>query len=446
MVTKCPSPLVTTAWTGSALVTLLALACSASSEEPSEIDRGTDGGSGQPTAIAATNTGSTSGTTTGGIDLESSSTGSGTTTGNTCATASTDATLTKEPVDIILVVDNSGSMQDELLSVEANINDSFGNILLNSDIDYRLIALSRHRNDDNTSLCITQPLSTLTACPAEAPGLSDRFFHYSTKVESNDSFDLLLDTYAAPFQQVCLSACDNADTVGGSDDDNEDNYENAPLGWSQWLRAGAKKVFLEITDDNEDMLAQTFIEQLTQMAPEHFGTASAPTFVFHSITGVAEKTVATDPYLPTEPIVDMECTGNGGDVSSPGVNYQELSILTGGLRLPVCQFTAYSAVFQAIAEDVIVKTDVACEFPIPEAPAGSGEINLDNVAVNYVKGDGSGTEKFGQAAVPAECGPGAFYIQDNTIVLCAEACETIRADPFSSVDVLFTCESQIIIK
>jgi hypothetical protein len=445
MVKSCSSPIANVGL-GVVLTLGASVACSASSEEPSDIARGHDGSGGQPTAVSAITAGSGMGSTGGPVIVTTSSgaTGtSGTTPNGACASTSADAALVKEPVDIILVVDNSGSMDNELESVEANINQNFGTILSASDIDYRLIVLSRHRNDDNTSLCITEPLSTLASCPADAPGVSDRFFHYSTKVESDDSFDLLLDTYEAPFDQPCLSMCDNGET---EEDDNEDKYDNAPDGWSQWLREDAKKVFLEITDANEDMPVATFISELTAMGPEHFGTPDSPSFIFHSITGVAEKATATDPYLPSEPLVVETCTGNGGDVTNAGETYQELSILTGGLRLPVCQFQAYDAVFRAIAEDVIVKTEIACDFAIPEAPAGAGDIDLDNVAVNYVKGDGSGQIKFGQAAAPAECQPEAFYIEGNRIVLCAEACDTVRADPFSMVDVLFTCESQIIIK
>jgi hypothetical protein len=54
--------------------------------------------------------------------------------------------------------------------------------------------------------------------------------------------------------------------------------------------------------------------------------------------------------------------------------------------------------------------------------------------------------KFGQVLSPAACQADAFYIEGGRIVLCAEACSAVRAEPYSSIDVLFTCESQIIIK
>src|SRR5437773_494581 len=52
----------------------------------------------------------------GGLNV--GSTGDSGTAGDTCATTSAGAMLVKQPVDIILVLDNSGSMADELSAVE----------------------------------------------------------------------------------------------------------------------------------------------------------------------------------------------------------------------------------------------------------------------------------------------------------------------------------------
>lgn len=356
--------------------------------------------------------------------------------GGSCAVESADATLVKEPIDIIVILDNSGSMEDELEAVESNINVNFGSILTSSDIDYRLILLSRHRVEGreesesaSTSICVSTPLSGIATCPAPQPVFSERFFQYSTKIESTDSFDVLLDTYEMPVD----------------DSGREEKYDQAPLGWSAWLRPNVKKVILEMTDDDEDMPIDTFVSQLTTMAPEHFGTPDAPTFTFHSIIGVAEKAVPTDPYLPEEGMVSGICTGGGNVVENPGPAYQELSIRTGGLRFPLCQFTGFDVVFRRIAEDVVVKADIACDFAIPDPPAGT-TLDLTKVAVNHVKGDGSGAVRFGQAATLDDCQAQAFYIADDRIVLCPEACTEIQNDAFSSVDVLFTCESTIILK
>jgi hypothetical protein len=152
----------------------------------------------------------------------------------TCATVSAAATLIKEPVDIILVLDNSGSMADELDAVEQNINRNFANILQQSGVDYRVILISRQRKDArseseeaSTSICVSTPLSGLASCPGPKPVNSERFFQYSIKIESTNSFDRILSTYNA-----------------------KDTFSLTKVGWSEWLRPGAKKVFLELTDDN----------------------------------------------------------------------------------------------------------------------------------------------------------------------------------------------------
>ena len=378
--------------------------------------------------------GGTGGSNNGGTGLIIGTGGGGNTsgTGGACARAEAMAELVTEPVDIILLLDNSGSMDDELDAVERNINVNFAQILTDSEVDYRVILISRHRKaardanaEASTSICVEAPLSGLVACPAEDPVFSDRFFHYFTKIESTNSFDVALDTYYPPIAT-----------------DNQDRSDQAPLGWSEWLRAGAKKVFLELSDDNEDMSPDLFIAGLIQEGPEHFGTdPAAPSFVFHSIVGIAEKAVPTDPYLPEEPVNSEECPA----VTTAGETYQELSRRTGGLRFPICGFDAYDVVFRRIAEDVVTRTIVACDFALPAAPAGT-ELVLDNIAVNHVFGDGSGESTLGQVLDPADCGPDAFYFDGDRVVLCPEACDVVRADANAQVEVLFTCESTVIVR
>lgn len=357
--------------------------------------------------------------------------------GEACAEERAEAQVVRQPVDIVLLLDNSGSMSDELGAVEENINVSFASILTSSEVDYRMILISRHREEPrdesdeaSTSICVTSPLSGLSDCDAaEQPEFSPRFFQYSTKLESDDSFDVLLDTYAPPFE----------------DSEREEKFDRAPLGWSEWLRPEAKKVFLEMTDDDEDMSAPEFIEALLALAPEHFGTDPAqPTFVFHSIVGLAEKAAATSPYLPAEPVQPATCTGNDNDVENAGESYQELSRITGGLRFPLCQFDAYDVVFQTIAQDVVLTREIACDLEIPPAPRGR-ELLLSNVAMQYQPGSGARAVLLGQAPSAADCQADAFYIVGNRLNLCPEACTAIRRDRQASFSVLFTCESQLLV-
>ena len=349
----------------------------------------------------------------------------------TCATASAAATLIKEPVDIILVLDNSGSMADELDAVEKNINLNFATILQQSGVDYRVILISRHRKDpraasgeSSTSICVSSPLSGLAVCPGPKPVNSDRFFQYSIKIESTDSFDQILATF----------------------NQRDQKFDSTQVGWSEWLRPGAKKVFLEMTDDNAALPVDTFVQKLAALAPAQFGSDPAhPTFVFHSIIGVKEKAPVTAPYAPDEPIQMATCQGGGDTVANAGLSFQDLSKRTGGLRFPICEFASYDAVFSTIANDVVVKSQLACDFDIPK-PSDGQELDLSKVAVSYTKGGASAPTQFGQAATSAACEANAFYIENNHIFLCPDTCATVKADGAAKVDVLFTCQSTIIVK
>jgi hypothetical protein len=373
-------------------------------------------------------TSSGSGTSSGGtvsVEVPTGGTDSGGTGGTeSCATQKADAKIVRQPVDVVVVIDNSGSMQDEIDAVEQSINVDFANILSASGVDYRVILLSRHEKQNRqTSICVLAPLSGATTCPPtpDMPVFSERFYQYSLKVDSLNSLSLLIDTYDA--------------TV-------PDEFDLAPMGWSAWLRPDAKKVFLEITDDNStEMTSAAFENALFALSPEHFGSPDARRYVFHSIIGLGEKSTVTDPWLPEEEIQTSLCTGNDDTVENAGPVYQELSRLTGGLRFPLCQFTAFDVVFETIANNVTSQASIACEFPIPAAPEDRA-LDLSKVAVSYDPGDGSGPKTFGQAMSPEQCVPEAFYIDEATqqIRLCPAACSSVQGGLMPTIDVLFTCE------
>ena len=225
------------------------------------------------------------------------------------------------------------------------------------------------------------------------------------------------------------------------DGERQDDFELAPGGWSEWLRPGAKKVFLEISDDDSRLDAAEFVASLTALAPESFGADPAqPGFVWHSIVGVAERPVSTDPYAPSDPIETRECTG---DVSNAGATYQELSQLTGGLRFPICAFDGYDAVFRRIASDVVQSSGDACNFAIPAPPAGRA-LDLDKVSVAYQPGNGGAAQQLGQVTSAALCDAGAFLLDDAGVHLCPDACSVVAADDSARVNVLFTCASTVL--
>lgn len=98
-----------------------------------------------------------------------------------------------------------------------------------------------------------------------------------------------------------------------------------------------------------------------------------------------------------------------------------------------------------LAEAVVNTTSIARGFAIP-TPGVGRTVDMDKVAVSYAPGDGSAARVFGQVKDPALCQRDAFLSSEDGITLCPAACDEVRADLHAAVDVLFTCESTVIVR
>ncbi len=346
-----------------------------------------------------------------------------------CAQQSAEATLVKKPVDIIFVIDNSCSMNTENKAVENNVNQNFASIIGASGVDYRVIMLTAYTSGYEVQ--VGPPLGKATG--GSTPQLNPPiFYHYDRTIGSHDSLCRILDTY-----------------------DVDDTHSLSGGGWKNWLRTDALKTFVEITDDgtscsssksgnnysdgNNQSSGTTAGDKwdadLLALDPTQFGTAADRNYIFHSILGIKANSPSTKAYEPTDPFVIQECP-TGVD---PGTAYQQLSILTGGLRFPVCEGSGFDAVFQKIADGVIKGAQVACELDIPAPPQGE-EIDLGSIRMNYTPGGGGADILLEQVPNLAACKSNAFYIETDKIKLCPDSCTTIQADNSAKLSTLFGCK------
>jgi hypothetical protein len=143
---------------------------------------------------------------------------------------------------------------------------------------------------------------------------------------------------------------------------------------------------------------------------------------------------STAAWLPTDPIQSDVCSTAKG----AGMGYQALSVRTGGLRYPVCEWESYDVVFTELAEGIIESAEVACSLPIPDAPPGE-TIDLDTVSVEYFPPVGPPI-KLNRVDSLAQCTSDSFYLEGEMIHLCPESCAAVNAGgEGGKLVVLFDC-------
>jgi len=385
--------------------------------------------------------------------------------GGTCATGSEEAVAL--PVDIIIAVDQSASTGEERDAIQANINTNMVEILEASGLDYRVILIN-----SSSALCPGAPLGDPSDCLADNP---PRYYRIPHPVNNSDALTLLLWTYD-----------------GFSKRPNSCVQNDAPeLRWRDFLRFDALKVFIVFSDDDPTSFTASggppscrgggsfagctngacptldcagmdwgsicpnfgcptyadrpadwvggmdFPSELYALEPAGmFGTAEEPKWVFHSLVGIDAL------REPEEPLSDRcaICNSSGNTAENAGLEYQKLSILTGGVRFPSCN-TDYSPVFTRISEEIV---PLACVFDVESTSLGMTDPDRTNV--RYVPGDGSPGEDVLQDQT-RDCDVDANGWQWNAdftrITLCGLVCDRIKADPDGRVEITVGCETML---
>jgi len=306
-----------------------------------------------------------------------------------CAPACTEAVLpVKSPaVDIVWVVDNSGSMVEERGQIEANINPQFADRMSASGLDYRVVMIT-DKGTGTGQVCVAPPLG--------GPDCGDNpplYRAIDQVVGSTDSLSLVLSTYGS---------------------------SNPSLDWSTSLRYDAVKVFIEVTDDNSALSAASFDTQLLAKQPAGiFGTAAGRNYVFHSIIGVN----------PGQP--NLKCL----TAVNTGAQYQVLSTLTGGRILSVCA-TDYSPIFDEIVNAII--GSVGCTFTMASG-GGAGVVDFDKVVMRFTPSNGTPVDITGVQDA-SQCSGDGWYYDDNAtptkLGLCPDTCATVKADPGAKIEIV----------
>jgi hypothetical protein len=405
-----------------------------------------------------------------------------------CENQNSEASQGKLPADVIVIMDNSSSMFEEADAIQENINNDLAGILEEGMVDYRIILVGDFPPPESggtidptdPTLCIQAPpeggvtlqdnncanLGTQRKPNNFTTGTSDlansRFAHYDQPVGSHEAL------------RVLLSEMDEANGDLGTTGGSGATPAQFPGGYGQLLRKDALRIFIIITDDestgvtvrlangttpalNEFETGRTTGTQpfdgLLKQLEDQFGAGNFESrYIVHSILGMAAKPDGT----AWQPGDGPQATDCGVGAEDPGVTYQNLSILTGGLRFPLCQVNDadpnnddFNVIFNQIAENVKTETNLPCSFAPAARDPGLPPLNYEGTKLIYRPGDTGQLELLNEVQDPSMCGTtdNAFYKvgaaeSPESFELCPAACNRVEADLSGEINLLIDCAIQ----
>lgn len=312
-------------------------------------------------------------------------------TGSECAAVSDTAQVGIQPADILVVVDNSGSMQFEAQAVQNNMN-AFSSQIFLANIDAHVALISSDSTDDE-GICFPTPLGS-GSCPDDTNLPS--YLHVVDGVGSNDGLQKILDRYAD---------------------------------WSSIFRPTASKHIILVSDDDSSLSAEAFDQAFRALDP------SLEDYVFHAIASPEDPILACLAMTSCCPaLIPLSA-----DISE---EYLDLTALTGGIFGNLCE-QDFAPIFDQVSMAVVQGATLACEYDIPPPPDGM-EFDPDEVNVEFDDGMG-GVLQIGRVDGPAECaGVSDGWYYDNpamptSIVVCPQTCDQIQGLGNASVSIQFGC-------
>ena len=297
---------------------------------------------------------------------------------NSCGSVTVEAQSIPRPIDMIWVIDTSGSMDEEVALVELGLI-ALASYVETSGLDLRVIMLA-----DATTVCPPVPL-TDGACP---PGESAIYIPSNTTVGSFDALVKLIENFS-----------------GGTQ-------------YSRFLRPDAVRHIIVVSDDeSDDMTADAFLRQAATLPAPGLLTD----MYFHSIVSETEE---EDCFLFICETVG--CSGRYGDAESRGDQYLRLSDITGGVVNSICE-DDWAPIFDAISERVVETSQLPCAYEMPETPTEGDTIAFETIEVQYEVGGVS--SEVPRVTDETACDPvaGGWFFNDpanpTQINLCPTSCD-----------------------
>ncbi|HEX5659159.1 MAG TPA: vWA domain-containing protein [Polyangiales bacterium] len=299
---------------------------------------------------------------------------------NKCAGIRQDAPPASGGVDVIFLIDTSGSMLHAITQVQENMA-AFVQNFEGTAADTRVVVIT----------------GADPAAGTPVAGDTDKYRFIPSGVDSGALFTVALAQYGA--------------------------YED-------FLRPSATTMFVMVTDD-EDFLPPAEFRSAMEAQLGH-------SFIQHAIASedvnglpCISEAQAWNPLCATP--IPAVCAA-----AAIGRNYYQLADDTGGVKQSICK-ADWVPVFDELRAAVIEAVPLPCSYPL--ANASTATLDPEKVQVVYTPSGGDDDE-FPRANTQDACGTKNGWYYDNndsptTIQLCPTACETVAAG--GTLDVAFGC-------
>jgi hypothetical protein len=413
------TPLTRPWWIVSSLLALAAASVGACSADPDENDgSGNSGGAG-----ANSGSGNPSGTGGESITVGPSNGGSGSNTGGGCV--GTGKTAEKVPLDLFVMLDQSGSM-----------NEASGNGQTKWDV-------------------VTGALETFVTQPETAGiGMGLQYFGLGGPVGCPAIPFCMADVECGPCGPcdltfgvgVCAGALE-ADSCDAAD------YATAevpiqPLpGVGNAIVASLQAHSPTTGTPTQPAMkgAVTFASAWATQNPSHVtAVVLATDGIPQACNSTPDNTAAEAAAgLAGSPSIRTVFIGVGSALAD--LNKVAVAGGTNQAFLIDANANAQQAFLDALNE--IQGAALPCAYVIPEPPDGE-DLDLSQVNVEYTPGDGGQPTVISKVDGESSCGPAGGWYYDNPtnpaqILLCPATCELVAADTEGNVDVVFGCATKI---
>lgn len=409
--------------------TAVTAACSATSS-PKERPPGGMGGSGagtggggQGATGAVGGSGATGGGGVGGSTIATMDGSSHLDPDAACEAVSQQAEERFQPADIVWAIDTSGSMIDEALAVQQNIN-AFSQQIIASGIDVHVVMLAGYPFFFLPGICVPGPLGSGLCPPQGSDTNLPRFFHHPASfVDSVDAAVVLVSKFPE---------------------------------YRHMLRPGALKHLVVVTDDDS-------------RASDVDGGSSGNPGVYDD-----DPQRFIDDYTALDPMLRDPATGGPSwkmnaiyafslcaNAARVGTVWKTIVDATGGVHGDICscppgQVAACQQTFQTVFNELATKifegaVPLDCEWGIPPPPSGQ-VFNPSLVNVDFTNEEQGTRETIYAVGDQGQCDPalGGWYYDapgaPTRVIACPATCDEIKSVARGRIDISFGCQTIVIPK